>query len=175
MTLLGLLAGAARADVSAELQAKLDAQFPIIEQWAADPVVVAAVRERNVTTPPEFAALNQDAWTDLDPNAPVVRSLAGNPVGLILRGHRSELYTEAFVSAADGTKVGFIAKTTNWSHLGKAKHDVPMKGRRWQGVIERDASTGLQQIQIAVPVLDDGKPIGSLVVGLSVSGLARTP
>jgi hypothetical protein len=46
-----------------------------------------------------------------------------------------------------------------------------MNGKTWQGTIEVDESTGLQQIQIAVPVLSDGKPIGSLVVGLSVSTL----
>ena len=38
-----------------------------------------------------------------------------------------------------------------------------------QGEVEVDESTGLQQVQIAVPVLDGGKPIGSLVVGLSLT------
>ena len=39
--------------------------------------------------------------------------------------------------------------------------------------MEVDASTGLQTIQIAVPVLDGGKPIGSLVVNLSITKLAK--
>jgi hypothetical protein len=68
-------------------------------------------------------------------------------------------------------KVAFLSKTTSWSHKGKAKHDVPMAGKTWQGTIEVDKSTGQQQIQIAVPVLDGGKPIGSLVVGLAVAKL----
>jgi hypothetical protein len=47
-----------------------------------------------------------------------------------------------------------------------------MQGKPWQGPVEVDESSGQQQLQIAVPVLDGGKPIGSLVVGLSLSKLA---
>jgi hypothetical protein len=81
--------------------------------------------------------------------------------------------SEAFVSGADGGKVAFLGKTSNWSHKGKPKHDQPMSGKTWQGQVEVDESSGLQQVQVAVPVLDGGKPIGSLVVGLSVGKLAK--
>ena len=49
-----------------------------------------------------------------------------------------------------------------------------MAGKTWQGPIEVDESTGLQQIQVAVPVLDSGKPIGSLVIGLSLAKLNKS-
>ena len=79
--------------------------------------------------------------------------------------------SEAFVSSANGTKVAFLAKTTSWSHKGKPKHETPMTGKVWQGPLETDKSSGVQQIQVAVPVLDGGKPIGSLVVGYAISKL----
>ena len=50
---------------------------------------------------------------------------------------------------------------------------LPMSGKTWQGEVEVDESSGLQQLQVAVPVLDSGKPIGSLVVGLSIGKLAK--
>lgn len=65
----------------------------------------------------------------------------------------------------------FLSKPSNWSHQGKPKHDEPMVGKTWQGGIELDESTGLQQIQIGVPVLEEDKPIGSLVLGFSISKL----
>jgi hypothetical protein len=34
-----------------------------------------------------------------------------------------------------------------------------------------DESTGQQQVQVGLPVLDGGKPVGSVVFGLSVSRL----
>jgi len=78
---------------------------------------------------------------------------------------------EAFVSGADGTKVAFLSKPTSWSHKGKDKHDAPMSGKTWYGPVEVDQSSGAQQIQLGIPVLDGGKPIGSIVIGLKVTKL----
>ena len=64
-----------------------------------------------------------------------------------------------------------LSKTSSWSHKGKAKHDDPMAGKTWIGEIETDESTGAQQIQVAVPVMDAGKAVGSLCVGFTVSKL----
>lgn len=81
------------------------------------------------------------------------------------------MVTEIFVNAADGTKVAFLSKTSNWSHKGKPKHDDPMAGKTWQGSIEMDESTGLKSIQVAVPVMDGGKAIGSMTIGYSITKL----
>jgi hypothetical protein len=76
-----------------------------------------------------------------------------------------------FVSGANGAKVAFLSKTTSFFHKGKPKHDMPMTGKIWVGEIEVDESTGAKQVQIAVPVLDGKTPIGTIVVGLSVTKL----
>jgi hypothetical protein len=102
---------------------------------------------------------------------PLVRSFTKNEAAVFLKSKKGEVISEAFVSGADGLKVAFLSKPTNWSHKGKPKHDQPIAGKIWQGAVELDESTGLQQVQVAVPVLDAGKPIGSLVVGLSLSKL----
>jgi hypothetical protein len=67
--------------------------------------------------------------------------------------------------------VAFLSKTSNWSHKDKDKHRVPMTGKTWIGPVEVDESSGQQQVQVAIPVLDGGKPIGSIVVGLSTARL----
>ena len=55
--------------------------------------------------------------------------------------------------------------------MGKPKHDKPMKGQTWQCEIEVDESTGAQQIQVGMPILDGDKPVGSLVMGLMLAKL----
>ena len=175
LAVCGLFASATGAHaqaLDAALQSKIDEQIKAITAWAADPVIVDAVRAHNTSLPPEHAALNQDKWRALTVLDPLVRGFTKGPVGQFLKSKKSDLITEAFVSDAQGLKVGFIAKTSGWSHKGKPKHDVPMTGKPWQGPVEVDESSGMQQLQIAVPVLDAGKPIGSLVVGISVSKLA---
>jgi hypothetical protein len=155
------------------VQAKIDAQIAVIATWAADPAVVDAVRAHNASLPTDQAALTQDKWRALTVLDPLVRGFSKNPAGQLLKAKKDDVVTEAFVSDAAGLKVAFIAKTSNWSHKGKPKHDVPMTGKSWQGPVEVDESSGQQQLQVAVPVLDGGKPIGSLCVGLSVTKLSQ--
>jgi hypothetical protein len=155
------------------VQAKIDAKLKEVIAWAAEPAIVDAVRAHNAPLPADLAGLTQDKWRALTVLDPIVRAFTKNPAAVFLKSKKDDVVTEAFVSDAAGFKVGFIAKTSNWSHAGKPKHDVPMTGKTWQGPVEVDESSGQQQLQIAVPVLDGGKAIGSLVVGLSITKLSQ--
>lgn len=157
--------------LNAEAQAKVDVIKREIAGLAATPVVVDAVRTQNQNFPAEFAAMTQEKWELLPDLDPFVRGFTTNPTAKFLKEKKPASVSELFVSDANGCKVAFLAKTTWWSHKGKPKHDVPMTGQSWQGKIEVDKSTGRQQLQIAVPVLDAEKPIGSIVVGIPISAL----
>lgn len=159
------------APLDPALQAKVDAQVKLIQAWASDPAIVNAVKAQNASAPADYAAMTQDNWAGLTVLDPFVRGFSKNTAAEYLKSKKTDVVAEAFVSAADGRKVAFLGKTTNWSHKGKPKHDVPMTGKTWQGQVEVDTSSGVQSVQVAVPVLDGGKPIGSLVVGLSVAKL----
>ena len=171
--LLCLSQVATAAGVDAALQGKVDAKVKEIQAWAANPAIVTAVKAYNSAKPAEAAAMDQAKWTATSVIDPFVRGLTKNPAAEVLKANKGEVVSEAFLSGADGGKVAFLGKTSNWSHKGKPKHDQPMSGKTWQGSVEVDDSSGLQQVQVAVPVLDGGKPIGSLVVGLSVGKLAK--
>jgi hypothetical protein len=168
---IGLGAAPAGAAVDPAMQAKIDAQVKAIQAWASGPAIVATVKSQNASTPATHKAMTQEKWTSLTGFDPFVLSFTSNAAAQVLKSKKDAVASEMFVSAADGTKVAFLAKTTSWSHKGKPKHEVPMTGKTWQGEPETDQSTGLQQIQVAVPVMDGGKPIGSLVVGLQVARL----
>jgi hypothetical protein len=159
------------AGLDPALQAKLDAKATIIKGWASDPAVVGATKAHNASEPADHAAMSQGKWTSLTVLDPFVRSFAKNEAGMFLKSKKSAEVTEAFISDAKGDKVAFLSKTSSWSHKGKPKHEVPMSGKVWYGGVEEDESTGVQQIQVSVPVMDGGKAIGSLVVGFSVAKL----
>lgn len=152
---------------------KLDAKFKEIKGWAADPAIVKAVEAQNSAPSAEVKGMTQDKWKAAGVMDPFVRGLSKNEAGAFLKAKMGgdASVAEAFVSAADGSKVGLTSKTSSWSHKGKPKHDLPMAGKDWTGEEEMDESTGTKTIQIAVPVLSGGKPIGSLVVGFAVSKL----
>lgn len=155
----------------AELKAKVDAKLKQFQPLGTDPKVVAAVKEHNANPPAEAKTMTQDKWKAANVLDPFVRSLSKNALAEYLKTKRDDTVDELFVSGADGTKVALFNKTTNWSHKGKDKHDVPMKGQTWVGAVEMDQSSGLESVQIGLPVLDGGKPIGSLVIGFAVSKL----
>ena len=169
----GLFSGAAAQSITPAIQAKIEAQFKAVAAWAADPAIVDAVRAQNASLPADYAAMNQEKWKALTVLDPFVRNFSKNAAGQFLKAKKDELVTLPFLSDAAGNKVAFTAKTTNWCHKGTEKHDIPMTGKTWQGPIEVNQASGQQQVQIAVPVLDGGKPIGSLVVGLSIAKLSQ--
>ena len=159
------------AAVEPAIQAKIDVEMVKVKALAADPTIVAAIKAHNAGLTADEKAMTQEKWKTLTLLDPFVRSYSKNPAGLALKAGKSEAMSEAFASGADGVKVAFLSKPSNWNHAGKPKHDVPMTGKSWQGEIELDESTGLQAIQVSVPVLDGATPIGSLVIGLSVNKL----
>jgi hypothetical protein len=158
-------------ELEADLQAKVTAKIEQLKTWAADPAIVKAVKAHNEALPADLAGMTQDKWKAAGILDPVVRSLTKNDAAGVLKTKKTEAVSEAFLSAADGTKAAFLTKPSNWSHKGKPKHDVPMTGKTWQGSVEVDDSTGIRQVQVAVPVLDGDKAIGSLVVGLDLGKL----
>jgi len=159
------------AELDAKVQQQIDAKLKAVTTWAANPIIVAAVKAQNEHRPDEFSKMTQEQWAAAVPTERFVRQFTQNAAADYLKSQRDATITEAFISDTEGYKVAFLAKPSSWSHKGKPKHDVPLSGKTWQGKVELDESTGFQQIQIAAPVLDAGKPIGSLVVGLSLGKL----
>lgn len=154
-----------------EIKAKVDGKIKELQAWSTDPTVVAAVKEHNSNPSPEDQAMTNEKWAKLTVVDPYVRSFTKNSLAAFLKTKKDDQISECFVSGSDGSKVAFLAKTTSWSHADKGKHKVPMSGKTYIGPVEMDESTGQQLVQVGLPVLDGGKPIGSIVVGLAVSKL----
>lgn len=163
------------AQAPPEIKAKLDAKIKQLSSFTTDPEIVNAVKAHNSTPASgEAAAMTNEKWHSLSVLDPFVRATAKAPLSEYLKTKvRSEDDTIAkvFVSGADGSKVGFDAKTEHWTHKGMPKHEVPMTGQTWIGSVKVDDSTGQQLIQVGLPVLSAGKPIGSIVFGLRVDKL----
>ena len=167
-----LLAAAApltvAAALSAPIQAKVDARLKQLQAWGSDPAIVSAVKAYNAAPPAE---MTNDQWKTLQVLDPKVRAYTKNSVAEAIKAKKDDTVTEAFVSGADGGKVAFLSKPTSWSHKSNPKHAAPMSGKTWIGQVEVDESTGQEQVQVSFPVLDGGKPVGSVVVGLSLAKL----
>ncbi len=151
---------------------KLEAEIKQLKSFSTDPQVVSAVKAYNSTTPsPEALAMTNEKWHSLTLFDPFVRAVGKTALSSYLKTKHDDVIAKVFVSGADGGKAGFDAKTEHWTHKGMPKHEVPMSGKVWTGSVKLDDSTGLQMIQVGLPVLDEGKPIGSIVFGLRADKL----
>jgi hypothetical protein len=176
MVLVGTAAAQRAFEITPSVQGEIDRQKAAIAQWAAHPDVLRAVKEQNTKGP--LTGMDNAKWKTLRRSELVVRTLQMNPAARFLKAKVDEsggVYGEAFLNAAQGEKVAFVEKTTSYIHKGQAKFDVPFQtGQSWQGKAELDESSQMYNIQVSVPVLDAGKPIGALVVGLNLTHLERT-
>lgn len=159
-------------ELSPDIKVLLDKAVTSVQPLSTDPTIVAAVKKYNEAPP---STMTNDAWKKLNLLSPEVKALVKSEIGLYLKGKKTAIITEIFLNGADGGKVAFLSKTSSWNHKGKAKHDEPMAGKMWTGPIEVDESSGAQQIQIALPVLDGSTPIGSLVIGFGIAQMKEVP
>jgi hypothetical protein len=173
--LLVLGGRAASFEMTPEAQAELDKMKAVVAGWAADPVLVKAVVIQNGKGPIE--GMDNAKWKTMRRTDAMVKDFQSNPAGLLLKSKidaSGGMFTEAFLSAAQGEKVAFVEKTTSYIHKGQPKFEVPFGGAKsWQGKPEFDESAQTYQIQISVPVLQDAKPVGVLVVGANLEKLAK--
>lgn len=173
-TIVFICAVAGFGQAPPEIKAKLDAEIQALTRLSSDAEIVNAVKACNAATPSaEALAMTNEKWHTLSVLDPFVRATAKTPLSEYLKTKKKsdDIIAKVFVSAADGFKVGFDAKTEHWTHKGMPKHEVPMTGETWIGTVKVDDSTGQPLIQVGLPVLDGGKPIGSIVVGLRVDKL----
>jgi hypothetical protein len=175
---LGLIAAVAHAasfEMTPAIQAELDKQKVIVAGWAAEPAIVNMVKQQNTQGP--LAGVDNPKWKTTRRSDPMVKEFQANPAGQLLKAKvegSGGAFNEAFLNGSKGEKAAFYEKTTSYIHAGQAKFDVPYgSGKSWQGKPEFDESSQTYAIQISVPVLDGGKPIGALVVGVNLTHLEK--
>ncbi len=144
--------------------------------WAASPALVEAVTAQNKKGP--IPGMDNAKWKTVPEKDAIVQGFINNEVAKFLVAEMAKtdgICVGAFLNAAKGEKVAFNEKTGSYIHKGSPKFDVPFTtGKPWQGKPELEEK--IYVIQISVPVLSEGKPIGALVVeidGTKLEELAK--
>ena len=181
---VGLMAGCAQMGITkdesvyatmSKIQEQITWQVWNANGWAASPVVVNAVLAQNKKGP--IPGMDNPKWKTVPEKDAIVQGFINADAAKFLKeelGNTDGIGTGAFLNAAQGEKVAFTDKTSSYIHKGSAKFDVPFStGKPWQGQPELDDSGKAYEIQISVPVLSEGKPIGALVVNLDGTKLEQ--
>jgi hypothetical protein len=154
-------------EVMEEVQTRITWQVWNADGWAANPLLVEAVVAQNKKGP--IPGMDNAKWKTVPESDAVVQGFIKNDVAKFLTAEMANtdgICIGAFLNGAQGEKVAFTEKTGSYIHKGSSKFDAPFaSGKAWQGKPELEDK--IYVIQISVPVLSEGKPIGVLVVELN--------
>lgn len=143
-------------------------------QWGKDPVIVAAVKAQNEKgmTLEEIKALDE-RWMATPGVADFMKPILENECAqhlLELQGSVS-YFSEIFVTDNQGALVAATNKTSDYWQGDEAKFTECYKdgkGELYFGDVEFDESAQSYLVQVSVPVKEEEKAIGVIVVGIDI-------
>lgn len=168
----------AQEDISqSELEDLLRVKVRTVQHMALNPLLVRAVRQQNAQgLNQEEIARRDNAWRSSKELTPFKLSLQTSPAGRFLRSQieRSSSFNEAFLTDNQGANVAAFPATSDYWQGDEEKWTAAFNGgdgRVFIGGLELDESTNTVAAQVSAPVLDRGKTIGVLVVGVTINYL----
>ena len=175
-TLLGLTGRAAAGDITPKMQPKIDTYKKQAASWAADPLIVKAVKEANAKGP--IPEMGNAKWRELKETDPVVADFVTNPTGQLLTkwmNADAKGINKVVLSGDKSQRVAFTSMPAIYIGKGRPNFDTSMNdGKVWQQDESKpDPSTNIDTVQISAPVKDGGKVIGVLLVSLTADTLKK--
>lgn len=156
------------------LDEEIRKRVPLVQRWAADPVVIRAVRRANTENPSMQEVESRDRrWQATSGTDEFMRAMLENSCSDRLRalGARTPELGEAFVTDQLGANVAMTQKTSDYWQGDEEKFTAAFTNRASAFHIDPvsfDDSIQAYAVQISVPVLDGGRAIGVLVVTLNL-------
>ncbi len=160
-------------DVTAKMQPKIDTYKKQAATWAADPLIVKAVKDANAAGP--IAGMGNAKWRDLKESDPIVKGLVDSASGQLLTkwmNADAKGINKIVLSGDKSHRVAFTSMPAIYIGKGKPNFDEAAGGKVWQqGESKPDPSTNIDTVQIAAPVKDGSAVIGVLLVSLTAANL----
>ncbi|EGJ10969.1 hypothetical protein G7087_05450 [Rubrivivax benzoatilyticus] len=157
----------AAAELPADVQAKVERAKKRLVEMAADPVVIATVREANTR---DASGMNNGKWVDLPDSDPLVKAMLGGKASqLIVKWEQADpTINKILLRDQKGNIVAGSTKPLIYNNATRPVFANALKGQPWAAdEIKPDTTTQIPSVHVSAPVLDGGKPIGVIHAGLT--------
>ncbi|WP_281558476.1 PDC sensor domain-containing protein [Thalassomonas sp. RHCl1] len=159
-----------------QLQAAVGDKIAGVEKMGGHPLVVKAVKEQNAKgmSLEEIKKIDQE-WRATAELTPFKLSLQQSVIGKFLKRKlelNKAIYSETFLTDNQGANVVAYPATSDYWQGDEKKWTEAFNngdGKVYVGEVKYDESAQSDATQISVPVKDQGKTIGVLVVGIKLS------
>jgi hypothetical protein len=165
---LACMVAPARADeLPADVQAKVEKAKKRLIELAADPLVVAAVRDSNGQ---DAGGMNNGKWIDLGDADPAIKATLASKVSLhIVKWEKADdTVNKIVLRDQKGNLVGASVRPLIFNNANRPVFSSTIKGQPWSASeIKPDPTTQVPSVHVAAPVMDGGKAIGVVHAGVT--------
>jgi hypothetical protein len=170
-------AATAAAPSDEAVKAKLEAALPKLRKIAGDEAVLKAIKAQNAKKVPldQIKALDED-WKKATGVTAAMKPFLENDAATALKKHAAETpaIAEAFAMDDQGALVATISKTSDYWQGDEAKWTKSFAAGAGGELIDKasfDESSQAYSVQVSIAVMDEGKAVGAITVGLSLDKL----
>jgi hypothetical protein len=168
---------AKKSILSDESEKAVQAAAKVIEKWGKDPVLIREVTAQNnkKMTQAEIDTIDK-AWMDGGEQARS-NELLGNACATHLKAlvAAQKGFSESFVMDDKGANVCMTNRTSDFWQGDEAKWQKSFAGGKGALFVDQpkyDTSAKAILVQISVPVMDGGRAIGAITVGVNTNQIA---
>jgi hypothetical protein len=156
-----LHAAPAWSALPADMQAKVDTYKKKLVDWAANPVIVKAVKEAN-TKGGMIPGMTNGKWDELADTDPVVTGILATAASKLIKQWEADKgINKLFVRDDKGNMVAGSSKSLIYNAAARPPVKEAMKGKPWNaGEIKPDPTTQIKSIHVSAPIMDGGNVIG---------------
>ena len=152
----------AAAALPPDVQVKVDKVKAKLVTLAADPGIVAAVKEANAKGAPE---MSNGKWVDLPDSDPFIQNILKAKMSRQIADWeaKDDQINKLILRDQKGNLVAASVRPLIWNNAARPVFAQPFKGQPWAAdEVKPDTSTQIPSVHVATPVMDGGKPIGVL-------------
>lgn len=153
--------------------------IPDIKVITTNPVVIDAVKKQNAEHLSLDEIKRRDAdWRKVAGVDDFMQSLLNNTAAKAMKKFEQSrpYYLELFLMDNQGANVAMTNKTSDYWQGDEAKWQKSFnegKGATQVGKVEFDESAQAYLVQVSLPIMDKGKAIGAITVGINLDELEK--
>lgn len=159
--------GFAADPLSAPLQSKVEKYKQKLVEWAANPVIVGAVKESN--SKGALSGMTNAKWLEVPDNDPAAQAfITSKAGGMVKKWEEDKEINKLVVRDEKGNLVAASTKPLLYNNAVRPVYINAIKGQVWAAdKVLPDPTTQIKSVQASVPVMDGGKVIGVLHAGIT--------
>ena len=160
---LGCATNVSAEPISSDIQAKVDHYKAKLTEWAANPAIVAAVKSANAKGG-LLHDMTNSKWEDLKETDPMVTDIQNSDASKFLKTQEVDKgINKLYARDAKGNLVAGSTKPALYNNSARPPFKMAIDGKAYaDNEVKEDLTTKKKSVQLSVPIMSDGKPIGVL-------------